>query len=675
MKTCFRITARAGACLSLLTALSMAFGQEVPQSIKDAVKRADEAIAKIVAVPDDQRTYENTLGAYDDMTAHLERDTSMTIFMANVSTDPKVRNDARAAEEFVGNWSVELGIREDLYKAMKAFAAKKPSLNAEQQRFLDFTLRDYRRQGMELSKEKRDRVAEIQKELNRLGIQFDQNIADDETALPFTVAELRGVPEDVVKGMKKAGKDTVIATMDGPTFSAILDMAQSEETREKAWIAYKRRGGEKNNEVLKQLVKLRAELASLLGYKTFADYILEPRMAKNAATVAKFYDDLRPIVRKKAELDWAEFKKAKADETKNAKAEFYPWDYSYYKTLLQKKKYAVDGEKVAEYFPMERVVDGLFKTTQSLYGLTYKDVTADAKSLGFEIWHPDVKLFEVKDSASGDLIGHFFIDLYPRPGKYTHAACWGLFSRKEWMDGKVSTPVAALVCNFTKPTAEKPSLLPHEEVETFFHEFGHVLHNLLTKANTNRFAGAAVARDFVEAPSQMFENWVWNAEVLNTFAAHYKTGEKLPKKLLDGMIAARNLGSGIETEHQFYYGLVDQAYHTAPGGDIDPTKISQELFPKVELYKEVPGVYYQTSFGHLVGYEAAYYGYQWSLVYAQDMFQRFEELGLLNPKAGAYYREKILSRGGTMDEFAMLRDYLGREPKLDAFLRHLGLSK
>lgn len=653
----------------------MAFGQEVPQSIKDAVKRADEAIAKIVSVPDDQRTYENTLGAYDDMTAHLERDTSMTIFMANVSTDPKVRNDARAAEEFVGNWSVELGIREDLYKAMKAFAAKKPSLNAEQQRFLDFTLRDYRRQGMELSKEKRDRVAEIQKELNRLGIQFDQNIADDETALPFTVAELKGVPEDVVKGMKKAGKDTVIATMDGPTFSAILDMAQSEETREKAWIAYKRRGGEKNNEVLKQLVKLRAELASLLGYKTFADYILEPRMAKNAATVAKFYNDLRPIVRKKAELDWAEFKKAKADETKNAKAEFYPWDYSYYKTLLQKKKYAVDGEKVAEYFPMERVVDGLFKTTQSLYDLTYKDVTADAKSLGFEIWHPDVKLFEVKDSASGDLIGHFFIDLYPRPGKYTHAACWGLFSRKEWMDGKVSTPVAALVCNFTKPTAEKPSLLPHEEVETFFHEFGHVLHNLLTKANTNRFAGAAVARDFVEAPSQMFENWVWNAEVLNTFAAHYKTGEKLPKKLLDGMIAARNLGSGIETEHQFYYGLVDQAYHTAPGGDIDPTKISQELFPKVELYKEVPGVYYQASFGHLVGYEAAYYGYQWSLVYAQDMFQRFEELGLLNPKAGAYYREKILSRGGTMDEFAMLRDYLGREPKLDAFLRHLGLSK
>lgn len=675
MRTRFRISVRNAACLFVLAVASFAHAQEVPQAIKDAVSRAEDSIAKIVAVPDSERNYQNTLGALDDMSARLERDVSMFIFMSNVSTDAKVRNDSRAAEEFVGNWQVELGLREDLYKAVKAYADSHPALEGEQKRLLEFTMRDYRRQGMDLPKEKRDRIAEIQKELNRLGIQFGQNIADDETAIPFTLAELKGVPKDVIAEMKKAGKDTYMATMDGPTFNALLDSAQIELTRERSWIAYKRRGGDKNNEVLKQLVKLRAELASILGYKTFADYILEPRMAKNAATVAKFYADLRPIVRKKSKLDMAEFTQAKAAETKNPKAKLYPWDYSYYKTQLQKKKYAVDNDKIAEYFPMQNVVDGLFKTTQSLYGLTYKDVTANAKSLGLETWHPDVKLYEVDDKASGKLIGHFFIDLYPRPGKYTHAACWGLFGRKKWSDGTVSTPVAALVTNFTKPTATKPSLLQHEEVETFFHEFGHVLHNLLTQADTNRFAGAAVARDFVEAPSQMFENWVWNAQVLNTFAEHYKTHQKLPKKLLDGMLAARNLGSGIEAEHQFYYGIVDQTYHTAPGGDIDPTKISEDLFPKVELYEKVPGVYFQASFGHLVGYEAAYYGYQWSLVYAQDMFQRFEELGILSPKAGAYYREKILSRGGTMDEFAMLRDYLGREPKLDAFLRHLGLSK
>jgi len=662
--------------LLLVFAATLASAQEAPQSIKDALARADDAIAKIVSVPDSERTYANTLGAYDDMLARLERETSMFIFMSNVATDAKERDASRAAEELVGNWQVEAGLREDLYKAIKAYADTKPALTGEQKRLLDFTMRDYRRQGMDLPKEKRDRIAEIQKELNKLGIQFEQNIADDESTIPFTLPELKGVPKDVIAAMPKGGKDMYLATLaEGPVFDSIFSNAQIELTRERAWIAFKRRGGEKNNDVLKQLVKLRAEMARILGYKTFADYVLEPRMAKNAATVAKFYAQLRPIVRKKALVDMAEFKKAKADETKNKNVEFYPWDYAYFKDKLQQKKYAVDNDKVAEYFPEQRVVDGLFSVTQSLYGIVYKDVTSQAASLGLPTWHPDVRLYEVDDKATGKLIGHFFIDLYPRPGKYTHAACWGLFGRKKWADGTVATPVAALVTNFTKPTPSKPSLLQHEEVETFFHEFGHVLHNLLTEADTNRFAGASVARDFVEAPSQMFENWVWSSEVLNTFAAHYKTGAKLPAALLKGMLAARNLGSGIEAEHQFYYGLVDQAYHTVPSGDIDPTAISNKLFPQIELYKAEPGVYFQASFGHLVGYEAAYYGYEWSLVYAQDMFQRFEQLGLLSPKAGAYYRSKILSKGGTEDEFDMLRDYLGREPKLDAFLRHLGLTK
>lgn len=672
MNTRFKFLVRVVACLSVM---SFAFAQEVPPAIREAVKAADEAVAKIVAVPDAQRNWNNTLGAFDDAMAKLERATSLPIFMAHVSTDATVRANARAGEEFLGNWYVEIGQREDLYKAVKAFAALNPTLNPEQKRMLEFTLRDYRRAGMELPKDKRDRVAEIQKELNRLGIEFDGNIANDETAIPLSLAELKGVSKSVIDTLEKAGRDSYLVTMDGPTFSPVIDSAESESTREKIWVAYKRRGGERNNEILKQLIKLRAELAQLLGYQTFADYVLEPRMAKNAETVAKFYAELRPIVRKKAEQDLAEFNKAKRDHTRNSKAELWPWDYSFYKSRLQQKKYAVDNEKVAEYFPMEKVVEGLFSTTQSLYGLTYKDVTANASSLGVEIWHPDVKMYEVTDKSDNRLIGHFLMDLYPRPGKYTHAACWGLHSRKKWVDGTVSTPLSALVCNFTKPTADKPSLLRHDEVETFFHEFGHVLHNLLTTADTNRFAGAATARDFVEAPSQMFENWIWNAEVLNTFAAHYKTGEKLPKKTLDGMLAARNLGSGMETERQFYYGMVDQNYHTTLSGTVDPTKVSEDLFPMVELYKRVPGVFFQASFGHLVGYEAAYYGYQWSLVYAQDMFQKFDELGILSPQAGAYYREKVLARGGTMDEFDMLRDYLGREPKLDAFLRHLGMGK
>jgi thimet oligopeptidase len=323
---------------------------------------------------------------------------------------------------------------------------------------------------------------------------------------------------------------------------------------------------------------------------------------------------------------------------------------------------------------MESVVKGLFDITSSLYGIEYKDVTANAKSLGLPVWHPDVKLYEVTDKATGEMLGRMYTDLYPREAKYNHAACWGLIPRKVWSDGKVQKPLAALVCNFTKPTAEKPSLLPHDEVETFFHEFGHGLHNMLTQASIGRFSGTGVERDFVEAPSQMMENWVWTPVTLKLFAKHYKSGEPLPEDLLKGMLAARTLGSGLETEHQIYYGLTDQAYHTAPQGVVDTTKVGVDLLGEIELYKGVPETWYQAAFGHLIGYHGAYYGYLWSLVFAQDMYQRFEELGVLSPEAGKYYRTKVLARGGTVDAMDMLKDYLGREPKMDAFLRHLGLD-
>ena len=291
------------------------------------------------------------------------------------------------------------------------------------------------------------------------------------------------------------------------------------------------------------------------------------------------------------------------------------------------------------------------------------------------VWHPDVKLYEVWDRQTGEMLGEFYIDLHPREDKYSHAAQWGLASRKRWADGSVQRPLAALVCNFTKPTESAPSLLTHDEVETFFHEFGHCLHTILTEADTFTFAGTSVARDFVEAPSQMFENWVWDAAVLSTFARHYKTGEPLPKELLDGMIRAKHLGSGLMAERQIYYGVTDITYHSDEDGVVDTTEVANSLFPKLEQYDRIDGVYYQASFGHLVGYQAGYYGYMWSLVYAADMFQRFKELGMLNPEAGAYYRKKILARGGTAEEIDIVKEYLGREPRMDAFLEHLGMSE
>ncbi len=646
---------------------------EVPEGVKAALKQADARIAQIVAIPDKQRTFANTLGALDDLSGMLDDATSLPIFMENVANDPKARADAREAEEFAGNWQIAVGKREDLYHAIKAYAATHPKLKGEHARFLAFTLRDYHRAGMDLPKTQRARLQEIEMEINKLGIEFSQNIADDSTHIPIKAADLKGVPTDVLDRLQKQG-DSLLVGMDTPTVDPILTYCDNESTRKSVWLAFKRRGGEKNVKTLEKILRLRYEQAHILGYKSAADFETEVRMAKNAANVAKFYRDLQPIVRKKAIVDFKEYLATKRAHTGDPKATFHQWDQGYYKSMLMKSKYAVDRVKISEYFPMQRVVDGLFSVAQSLYGLKFKDVTADIEKLGLPKWDNDIKLFQVNDVASGKFLGRFYIDLYPRKGKYSHAACWGLKPHMTFSNGTEQPALAALVCNFTKPTADKPSLLPHDEVETFFHEFGHCLHNLMSEAKMERFAGTSVARDFVEAPSQMFENWVWDSNVLKTFARHYKTGQPFPDKLLNGMLKARYMGSGMEAEHQFYFGIVDQKYHTAPGGVVDTTKVGIDTMRQVELYQGVPGTMFQASFTHLIGYQAAYYGYQWSLVYAQDMFQRFEHFGLLNPKSGMYYRKHILSKGGTLDEMEMLHEYLGRAPQMEAFLKHLGLK-
>lgn len=653
-------------------AVALAGAQEVPKQIADALKRADDAIAKIIAVPDSQRTFANTMDAMDDVNAHLDTDVSLFIFMQFVSPDPKVREQARVADEAVTNWGIDMGKREDLYKAIKAYADTHPKLEGAQKRLLDFTMRDYHLSGMDLPAAQREKLIDIEKQMNKLSIEFQQNIAEDETTVPLLPSETAGIPKDILAAQINSN-GVILLKPNEATYGRIMDVCTNPQTRHKVWLAFRRRAPQ-NIEILKQLIKLRDEDAKILGFKNSVDLVLATRMAKNSETVAKFYKDLEPIVERKAKLDMAEFNKAKQTYTHNPKAVLEPWDYGFFKDQLLKKKYAVDQEKVAEYFPVDKVFQGFFDVTSRLYGIEYKDITADAPKLGLPIWHPDAKLWGVYDKASGKLLGRVYTDLFPRPGKYTHAACWGLQERKVWSDGSVQVPLAALVCNFTKPTGDKPALMHHDQVETFFHEFGHGLHNLLTATRYARFSGTAVERDFVEAPSQMMENWVWEPEVLNLFARHYKTNQPIPAKLLAGMQAARTLGSGIETEGQLYLGEMDQAFHTAPNGEVDPVQKAQDIYARVTEYKPQPGNLFPAAFGHLIGYNGAYYGYLWSLVYAQDMFQRFKELGLLSPSTGAYYRSKVLAKGGSEDAMDMLHDYLGRAPSMAAFYKHLGLK-
>ncbi len=678
MKTRFAGMLAAAFCCGLAAAADI----PADSPIAEALRKAEASVNAIVAQSPEARTFQNTIGAIDDLLVTLDNDTSMTQFMFHVSTDAQEREAGGIAEEHYTNWLIELYKRDDLYNAIKEYVAsdnyktKAPTLGPEQARLLKFIERDFRRAGMDLTPEKRAELTAIQKEISKLSIEFQKNIAGDETRVPFTKEELAGVPEAVISRQPKAA-DIYLVGMDYPDFLPVMDYAKKEETRKKMWIAYKRRGGEKNVELLEKILELRAREADLLGYPSQADYQTEIRMAKNADAVQKFFDELRPLVRVKAQQDYDKLQALKRAETGDPKATLQPWDQSYYIQRVLQTEYAVDSEKVREYFPLDKVMDGLFSITQSLYGLEYKDITEKAQSEGRPVWHPDVKLYEVWDKKSGEMLGEFYLDLHPRDNKFSHAAQWGLRARKVWPDGTVQKPLAALVCNFTKPTATEPSLLAHDEVETFFHEFGHCLHTILTKATVGRFAGTSVEGDFVEAPSQMFEEWVWNADVLQTFARHYKTGEPIPADIVSGMIAARNVGSGLLAEHQFYYALTDLAYHMDDDGKVDTTKVALDLFDAIELYEPVANTFYQASFGHLVnpGYVAGYYGYQYSRVFACDMFQRFKEIGMLSPEAGQYYREKILAKGGTLDGLDLLRGYLGREPDMEPYLEFLGLDR
>ncbi len=638
-----------------------------------AIAKAEAAIEKIIAVPAADRDFDNTIGAIDDLMVHLRLDNDMTQFMAYVSPDPDSRQRGSEAEELIQNWLIAVAQREDLYSAVKGYADTSPQLEGEQARLLQRTLRDYRRSGMQLEKSQREKLKELKVEINKLTMDFEKNLREDETRVPLTKKELTGMPQSFFES-QPVSQGLYLVGMDYPSFLPVMDYCENEMTRQKVWTSFKRRGGERNVGILEQILKLRAESAQLMGYQNAADYEIEVRMAKDSKTVLGFYEKLKPLVRKKAEKDFEEYTQAKRDHTGVATAKLYPWDQSFYEQRLLKEKYAVDSEVVRQYFPMDRVTKGLFDITQTLYGITYRNVTEEAAKRGFSIWHEDVELYEVLDNQSGELLGQFFLDLHPRANKYGHAAQFGLHPRKKWSDGSVQKPVVTLVCNFTKPTAGKPSLMTHDEVETYFHEFGHCLHSILTEADYAEFAGTSVARDFVEAPSQMFEHWVWNERVLKRFAKHYQTGEDLPAELLQGMIAAKNLGSGMKAEHQMYYGLVDLSYHMQPGGVVDTTQMGLDLYDKTELYDAVPGTYFQASFGHLMGYRAGYYGYLWSLVYAEDMFKRFEELGMLSPDAGMYYRKKILAKGGTEDAMDIVKDYLGREPKMEPFLEGLGLQ-
>jgi Zn-dependent oligopeptidase len=640
---------------------------KVEQGIDAALAEAQTILDELVA-PRGERTFENTMLSIDRIADVLSKANARYAFMGYVHPEKDVRSAAKTAEEKLETFGVEMVFRDDLNTAVTEYAATEEAkaLEGERARFVEFMLRDLRHAGHELSPEARARVKEKTQRLVELGVRFQENIDEWEDHILVTADELDGLPPTFAEALEtdeETGKLKV--TLAYPHLIPFIENAKRRDFREELSYKFNTQAVEANRKILEEARDLRHQIAQEFGVPSWAHHRLEERMAKDPERVAAFYQDLLPPLTKQGESDLSVMGDLLAADI--GEKQIQTWDWRFYDTQQRRTDYGVDPFEVASYFPLDAVLAGLFDLVQETFGLEFREI-ADP-----DVWHPDVRLFAIHDAESGEELAHFYLDLFPREGKYGHAAEFPLVMSRRMEDGSYQNPVCAMVANFTKPTASAPSLLQHSEVETLFHEFGHVLHQNLGRTELARFAGTSVERDFVEAPSQIMQHWVWRADVLRRFARHHETGEPIPDRLVEQLVAARQLNVAVHQLRQLQYGWWDQSMHGIDV-DLDFDTILREG-ARLGLMPFHEGTFALASFGHLMGgYDAAYYGYMWSEVFGDDMFSRFEEEGVTNPAVGMAYRREVLERGGSVDADEMLIAFLGRKPDNAAFLRKLGID-
>ena len=640
------------------------------ESMKDrldqALSEADGIVDRIVD-PSTPSTYQDILAPIDELEDLLLKAYGTTAFMGYVHTDRAVRDAGNDAEERIQKWAVDLLFRSDFYQAVKAFAATEEAaaLTGERKRLLDFTLRDLRKSGHELSERARDEVKQLTQRLVEVGVLFQRNIDEHQDFLNVTRSDLEGMADSYVEGLKPGDQDdTFQIGMSYPDVVPFMENSPRRDLRRQLSAKFNSRATETNRPLLEEAVGARQRIAELFDQASWAHHQLEAKMAKDPESVRKFYAALVPGL---TELGQSEVKTLSGMLTSDdGDDELQAYDFRFYDTQLRKRDYGVDPMEVAQYFPLQQVIDGMFDLTGEVFGLKYRKIDRPA-------WHSEVLAYAIDDASTGEEIAHFYMDLFPREGKFSHAAAWPLIPGRRLPDGTYQKPLAAIVANFTKPGSDRPSLLQHAEVETFFHEFGHILHQTLTKAELTKFSGTSTEGDFVEAPSQIMENWTWEPRVLARFARHYQTGEPIPTELVNQLTAAKNLHIALLTLRQAQFGLLDMWLHDeATDKDLDEIHVRST---EVSLFPVHEGTFYPASFGHLLsGYDAGYYGYLWSEVYGDDMWSRFDQEGVTNPEVGADYRREVLERGGSRDGIEHLRAFLGREPNNEAFLKKLGIK-
>ncbi|KAI0387946.1 Metalloprotease [Hypomontagnella monticulosa] len=663
----------------------------------------DSVVAK---VPTDKATFASVVAPMAEDENDSQLSTRILGFYQYVSADADLRNASTEAEKIMDEFSIECNMREDVYQlvdaAFLAQKSKEPNLDAESLRLLEKERKGYIRNGLGLPKgPQRDRFKEIKKRLSQIAIQFQKNLNEENGGLWFTKEELDGVPSDVVDGLEKGtgeNEGKVKLSFKYPDLFPTLKFAKNPETRKKVFIANENKTNQ-NVPLFREAVLLRDEAARLLGYPNHAAFRIEDKMAKEPATVNTFLSDLRTRLApggQKEKNHLLELKK-KDEESRGLKPDgnYYLWDHRYYDRMMVEQEYSIDEVKIAEYFPLQSTVRGMLHIFEELFGLVFVELDAEArKSISPTgkaediAWHEDVIVFSVwDDSSEGDgFVGYLYLDLHPRQGKYGHAANFNLQPGYLKKDGTRRYPATALVCNFSKPTEKKPSLLKHDEVVTLFHELGHGIHDLSGRCTYSRFHGTSTVRDFVEAPSQMLENWCWTPSQLKALSNHYETGEKIPDELIEKQISTKHVNDALFNLRQLHFGIFDMTVHSPTTHE----ELEKMDFSAIynDLRKEIAGLEGpealgepstwgngQSTFGHLVGgYDAGYYGYLSSEVYSTDMFYTVFKKDPMNGKEGRRYRHTVLERGGSQDEMLSLEQFLGRKPSSDAFYAELGLT-
>ncbi len=586
-------------------------------------------------------------------------------FLSSVHGQQDVRDASTKCEEDTRKAFLNVFTNRSLYAAVKRTIAK----TTDEKSLLADQLRGFEKSGMSLNEDGLDQLRAWKSKLTELEVEYQKNINEDKSVVLFTEQELDGLSADKIASFKKDKSGKLIVTTKAPDYVAVMKSVKNGEVRRQMNFAYSQRGGDRNLKLLSNAIELRQKIANQVKYGNWVDHQTDGRMAKNSAAPWKLLNDLEVAMKPALKRDLAMLTDMKRKELKDSKAELLAWDVQYYEELIRKTKYNIDNEAIRAYLPFETVVNGMFQIYQTLLDVEFSQVE------NADVWHESVKLFAVKNKGQKEIIAYFFMDMFPREAKYSHAAAFTLMSGYKKSNGSYSVPVSAIVANFSPPTENKPSLLTMDETKTLFHEFGHIMHGVLTRVRFATISGNNVAWDFVEAPSQMLENWVLDPGMMQIFTGHYKDPKKkLPASEAKKLIQARDLNQGYFYGRQLTFGLTDLTLHMSKE-TLDPQTLFNEVHKKVIGLEPVEGSKHMAGFGHLMGgYEGGYYGYIWSEVIAADMFTKFKRDGMLSASAGRDYRRTILERGAAEDPQVLVEKFLGRKTNNKAFLKKLGLQ-